>query len=65
MFPSLDNFYSEANMQVLNRQEVKEGSGGVELFPGIPGLGGGQVTIFSNVTLGLARILGVPAPRLR
>ncbi|WP_157057028.1 hypothetical protein [Herbaspirillum autotrophicum] len=52
-------------MQVLNRQEVKEGSGGVELFPGIPGLGGGQVTIFSNVTLGLARILGVPAPRLR
>lgn len=62
-------------MQVLNQQEVTDVSGGVELFPGVPGLPGGLVTIsaglgaglftiLSNVTLGLAQIFGVPAPKL-
>lgn len=62
-------------MQVLNLQEVMNVSGGVDLFPGPPGLGGGLVTIvaglgaglntiLSNLTLGLAQILGTPAPKL-
>lgn len=61
-------------MQVLNQQEIMNVSGGIELFPNIPGLGGGLVTIaaglgaglntiLGNVTLGLAQILGVPGPK--